>query len=114
LSPFPNLFAPTSAVVYRSLALSHIRPSTNSVPAKQHLIRQHEKVQSRAEITITPQAWLAARVAGLAPETTQYPASLANHLLLPAPSPNDQLNLGFTLKVSTCETFAVAPRTEHT
>jgi short-subunit dehydrogenase len=68
----------------------------------------------RAEITITPQAWLAARVAGLAPETTQYLASLANHLLLPAPSPNDQLNLGFTLKVSTYETFAVAPKTEHT
>jgi NAD(P)-dependent dehydrogenase (short-subunit alcohol dehydrogenase family) len=55
----------------------------------------------RAEITITPQAWLAARVAGLAPETTQYLASVANHLLLPAPSTNDQLTLGFTLKVST-------------
>ena len=54
----------------------------------------------RAEITITPQAWLAARIAGLAPETTQYLASLANHLLLPAPSPSDQLTLGFTLKVS--------------
>src|SRR5882762_4759034 len=44
----------------------------------------------RAEITITPQAWLAARAAGLAPETTQYLASLTNHLLLPAPSPSDQ------------------------
>jgi short-subunit dehydrogenase len=55
----------------------------------------------RAEITITPQAWLAARIAGLAPETTQYLASLANHLLLPAPSPGDQPNLDFTLKVST-------------
>ena len=54
----------------------------------------------RAEITITPQAWLAARIAGLAPESTQYLASLANHLLLPAPSPSDQLTLGFTLKVS--------------
>jgi NAD(P)-dependent dehydrogenase (short-subunit alcohol dehydrogenase family) len=55
----------------------------------------------RAEITITPQAWLAARVAGLAPSTTQYLASLANQFLLPAPSPTNQLNLGFTLKVST-------------
>jgi NAD(P)-dependent dehydrogenase (short-subunit alcohol dehydrogenase family) len=54
----------------------------------------------RAEITITPQAWLAARIAGLAPEATQYLASLANHLLLPAPSPSDQLNLDFTLKVT--------------
>jgi short-subunit dehydrogenase len=68
----------------------------------------------RAEITITPQAWLAARVAGLAPGTTQYLASLANHLLLPDPSPSDQLNLGFTLKVSTYETFDLEPRTNPT
>jgi short-subunit dehydrogenase len=68
----------------------------------------------RAEITITPQAWLAARIAGLAPETTQYLASLANHLLLPAPSPSDQLNLGFTLKVSTYETFEVEPSANPT
>jgi short-subunit dehydrogenase len=54
----------------------------------------------RAEITITPQAWLAARVAGIAPVTTQYLASLTNQLLLPAPSISDQLNLGFTLKVT--------------
>jgi NAD(P)-dependent dehydrogenase (short-subunit alcohol dehydrogenase family) len=52
----------------------------------------------RAEVTITPQAWLAA---GLAPATTQYLASLANELLLPGPSSTDQLPLGFTLKIST-------------
>jgi NAD(P)-dependent dehydrogenase (short-subunit alcohol dehydrogenase family) len=63
----------------------------------------------RAEITITPQAWLAARIAGIAPETTQYLASLANHLLLPTPTNADQFNLGFTLKVSTYETFEVGP-----
>ena len=61
----------------------------------------------RAEITITPQAWLAARIAGLAPETTQYLASLANHLLLPAPANTDQLNLGFTLKVAAYSADAV-------
>jgi NAD(P)-dependent dehydrogenase (short-subunit alcohol dehydrogenase family) len=55
----------------------------------------------RAEITITPQAWLATRLVGLAPSTTQYLASLANQLLLPEPSTSDQLTLGFTLKVST-------------
>jgi NAD(P)-dependent dehydrogenase (short-subunit alcohol dehydrogenase family) len=54
----------------------------------------------RAEITITPQAWLAARAAGLAPNTTQYIASLVNDLILPAPSPVDQFPLGFTLNVS--------------
>ncbi len=47
----------------------------------------------RAEITITPQAWLAARAAGVAPETTQFLASLANQFLLPAPSPDKHLNL---------------------
>ena len=40
----------------------------------------------RAEITITPQAWLAARIMGLAPETTQQIAALVNQLLLPSPS----------------------------
>ncbi len=39
----------------------------------------------RAEITITPQAWLAARIVGLAPETSQVLAALANEYLLPAP-----------------------------
>jgi NAD(P)-dependent dehydrogenase (short-subunit alcohol dehydrogenase family) len=40
----------------------------------------------RAEITITPQAWLAARFAGMAPETTQRLASLVNEWLLPRPN----------------------------
>jgi NAD(P)-dependent dehydrogenase (short-subunit alcohol dehydrogenase family) len=54
----------------------------------------------RAEITITPQAWLAARLAGLAPNTTQYFASLANHLVLPNPTPSNQLTLRFNLSSS--------------
>ena len=44
----------------------------------------------RAEITITPQAWLAARFMGVAPEMTQIIASLANAYLLPKP-----INSGF-------------------
>jgi short-subunit dehydrogenase len=44
----------------------------------------------RAEITITPQAWLAARIAGIAPETTQWAASLVNQYILPAPAPSDE------------------------
>jgi short-subunit dehydrogenase len=39
----------------------------------------------RAELTITPQAWLAARFAGLAPETTQLISSLINAYVLPRP-----------------------------
>jgi short-subunit dehydrogenase len=41
--------------------------------------------QGRAEITITPQAWLAARAVGVAPEAVQRLASLANEFVLPSP-----------------------------
>ena len=59
----------------------------------------HAVAAGRAEITITPQAWIAARIAGQAPATTQYIASLANQFLLPAPAPpsTDQLSLGLNL-----------------
>jgi short-subunit dehydrogenase len=39
----------------------------------------------RAEIIITPQAWLAARMAAVAPEATQRMTSLVNEFVLPAP-----------------------------
>lgn len=48
--------------------------------------------EGRAEITITPQAWLAARFAGLAPETTQRMAAFIHAYLLP--SPLDETGLG--------------------
>ncbi|MEO6983422.1 MAG: hypothetical protein ABI072_09945, partial [Edaphobacter sp.] len=70
----------------------------------------------KAEITITPQAWLAARAAAIAPGTTQYLASLANQYLLPSPAPTDQLTVGFTLKVSThtnTEANEQAPSAQH-
>ncbi len=40
-----------------------------------------------AEITITPQAALAARIHGLSPSTTQFVAALANQYILPAATP---------------------------
>jgi short-subunit dehydrogenase len=40
--------------------------------------------QGRAEIIITPQAWLASRVAAIAPEATQRMAALVNEFVLPA------------------------------
>ena len=40
----------------------------------------------RAEITITPQAWLAARIAGLAPESTQLVSALVHEYVLPSPA----------------------------
>ncbi len=38
---------------------------------------------NRAEITITPQAWVAARIAGLMPETMQFANALINRFVLP-------------------------------
>jgi NAD(P)-dependent dehydrogenase (short-subunit alcohol dehydrogenase family) len=61
----------------------------------------HAVAAGRTEITITPQAWLAARIAGVAPVTTQYLASLFNELLLPQPTTTDQLSLGFNLRPAT-------------
>jgi NAD(P)-dependent dehydrogenase (short-subunit alcohol dehydrogenase family) len=52
-------------------------------------------LEGRTEITITPQAWLAARISGVAPVTTQYLASLVNQYLLPQPTGSEQLALGF-------------------
>jgi short-subunit dehydrogenase len=47
-------------------------------------------VERRAEITITPQAWLAARLVGVAPEYSTRFAALASHIALPAPNGNQQ------------------------
>ena len=47
-------------------------------------------VHGRAELTITPQAWVAARFHGLCPEASQYAASLANEYLLPSPMGDEQ------------------------
>jgi len=40
----------------------------------------------KTELIISPQAWLAARFSGLAPETTQAISALVNQYLLPAPA----------------------------
>ena len=39
--------------------------------------------ERRAEITITPQAWLAARFGGLCPETLQWANAVVNRFVLP-------------------------------
>ncbi len=55
-----------------------------SVSASYAANRIYSAVRSgRAEITISPQAWLAARFAGLCPETAQLVNALSNQLILP-------------------------------
>lgn len=50
----------------------------------------HAVRAGRAEITITPQAWLAARFHGVAPETTQRLSALVNDYVLPSfPHPSE-------------------------
>ena len=46
----------------------------------------HAQQRGAAEITITPQAWLAARLTGIAPGSVAIASSLVNHYLLPAPT----------------------------
>jgi NAD(P)-dependent dehydrogenase (short-subunit alcohol dehydrogenase family) len=86
---------------YRWFALSATTPG---IAASTH--RAANRIYSavadgRAEITITPQAWLAARMSGLAPVTTQYLASLANEYLLPAPLSTKQLAIPFDPRTAT-------------
>ena len=59
----------------------------------QHSARRirYAQLAGSAETIITPQAWLAARVTGLAPGLTAIASSLANHLILPAPPGNRRI-----------------------
>ena len=54
-------------------------------------------VAGQAEITITPQAWLAARFVGLAPGFSAWVASWVDRLVLPKPNGNHQSVLGKAL-----------------
>ena len=70
----------------------------------------------RAEITITPQAWLAARVAGIAPGFTSFAASLANDYLMPAPTGNRTACAGSDLpapKLSIAKAWSQRLQSEH-
>jgi len=54
----------------------------------------HAVVEGKAEITITPQAWLGARAVGLAPNFSQGFAAAVNHLVLPAANGNKDVVSG--------------------
>ncbi len=55
----------------------------------------------KAEIDITPQAWLAARLVGIAPGLSSIVASWLNDYLLPAPNGDQTVRLGRDLKQPT-------------
>ncbi len=81
-------FAGDSQAEFRWFALSATTPGLAA--GADHAANRifNAVLRGRAEITITPQAWLAARMVGLAPGVTQYMASLANEYVLPAPNGN--------------------------
>jgi NAD(P)-dependent dehydrogenase (short-subunit alcohol dehydrogenase family) len=76
-------FAGQSGKEFRWFSLSSIMPllAASAAHAADRIF--HAVAAGRAEITITPQAALAARLAGLCPGTTQTLAALANQFLLP-------------------------------
>ena len=88
-------FVGDQAKEYRWFALSATTPGIAASTRHAASVIYNAVVDGRTEITITPQAWLAARLNGLAPATTQYLASLANEYLLPDPVSVEQLALTF-------------------
>jgi len=67
--------------------------------------------QGRAEITITPQAWLMARAVGIAPEAVQRLSSLANEFILPAPVTTSSRGLGTAMQAHAEEEEGAATTT---
>jgi NAD(P)-dependent dehydrogenase (short-subunit alcohol dehydrogenase family) len=80
---------------YRWFALSATTPGIAASTTHAANRIYNAVADGRTEITITPQAWLAARMSGIAPVTTQYLASLANEYLLPDPVGSEQLAIPF-------------------
>lgn len=72
----------------------------------------HAVARGRAEITISPQAWVAARAAGLAPGATQYVASLANRFVLPSPGSSRPVSIDLRSPADPAEFTNVSPEAE--
>lgn len=71
-------------------------------------------VEGKAEITITPQAWLGARTAGLAPGFSQQFAAAVNHLGLPAPNGNRQVVSGSEIQARRWSEHLPQENNQHT
>ena len=91
-------FAGDAEKEYRWFALGATVPgiSISAEAAARKIFRA--TVVGKAEITITPQAWLGARLAGIAPNASQAFAAAANALILPKPNGNKQTVSGTELE----------------
>jgi NAD(P)-dependent dehydrogenase (short-subunit alcohol dehydrogenase family) len=85
---------------YRWFALGATAPllTATAEDAANRIFRAVEA--GRAEVTITPQAFVAARLHGLAPEATQFVASYVHRYVLPDASTNSQRTRGADLKAN--------------
>ena len=90
-------FAGDAEKEYRWFALGATMPGI-SIAARSAARRIYAAtVAGKAEITITPQAWLGARLNGLAPGASQVFAAAVNHFILPAANGNQQTVSGAEL-----------------
>ena len=76
-------FTGNAAKEYRWFALGATTPGLAATTHHAADRIFHAAEAGCAEITITPQAWLAARIVGVAPSTSQVIAALASQYLLP-------------------------------
>lgn len=90
-------FAGDAAKEYRWFAFGAMMPGV-SIAARAAARRIYAAtVAGKAEITITPQAWLGARLNGLAPGASQAFAAVVNQVVLPAPNGNKETVSGAEL-----------------
>lgn len=86
---------------FRWFSLSSTAPLLTISAARAASKIFHATMANKAELTITPQAILAARIHGLAPGTTQFLGNLVSRFVLPESSGSCQLVSGRTLQTST-------------
>lgn len=90
-------FAGDAAKEYRWFAFGAMMPGV-SIAARAAARKIYAAtVAGKAEITITPQAWLGARLNGLAPGASQAFAAVVNQVVLPAPNGNKETVSGAEL-----------------
>ncbi len=98
-------FGGNAQAEYRWFSLGAMLPGASA--SAKHAARRifNAAADGAAEITITPQAWLAARIVGLAPGLAADAAGLLTRLALPKPNGNTQAVPGSELRQPSLSPF---------
>ncbi len=91
-------FGGNSQAEYNWFSLGAMLPGASASAASAARQIYNATVDGEPEITISPQAWLAARVVGVAPSVAASVAGLMTRALLPKPNGNTVAVAGSTLK----------------